>query len=75
MCAAKSHVRFTPDSDRESEFSRTVMSALPPKADMCGLDENLSRSHQLGSMPLLLMSSATSGVRRKAISALEASGS
>ena len=35
MCAASSHVRFTPDSDRESDFPQTVMSALPPKADMC----------------------------------------
>jgi hypothetical protein len=25
-----------PNSDRESGFPRTVMSALPPKADMCG---------------------------------------
>jgi hypothetical protein len=30
------HVRFTPNSDRESEFPHKVMSALPPKADMCG---------------------------------------
>jgi hypothetical protein len=36
MCGAKGHVRFTPDNDRESGFSETVMSALPPKADMCG---------------------------------------
>ena len=36
ICSAKSHVRFTPDSDRESGFPREVMSALPPKADMCG---------------------------------------
>ena len=35
ICGATSHVRFTPDSDRESEFLRKVMSALPPKADMC----------------------------------------
>jgi hypothetical protein len=34
-CAAKSDVRFTPDSDRESGFPHKVMSALPPKADMC----------------------------------------
>ena len=27
---------FTPDSDRESGFPRKVMSALTPKADMCG---------------------------------------
>src|SRR5215813_8601593 len=36
ICAAKSHVRFTPNSDRESGFPQTLMSALPPKADMCG---------------------------------------
>jgi hypothetical protein len=33
--AAKSHVRFTPDNDRESGFPHKVMSTLPPKADMC----------------------------------------
>jgi hypothetical protein len=36
ICAATSHVRFAPNSDRESDFPQTVMSALPPKADMCG---------------------------------------
>src|SRR5262249_39483758 len=35
MCAAKSDVRFAPNSDRESRHPQTVMSALPPKADMC----------------------------------------
>jgi hypothetical protein len=35
ICGAKSHVRFTPNSDRESGFPHEVMSALPPKADMC----------------------------------------
>jgi hypothetical protein len=34
--SAKRHVRFTPNNDRESGLSQTVMSALPPKADMCG---------------------------------------
>jgi len=29
------NVRFAPNSDRESDFPQTVMSALPPKADMC----------------------------------------
>ena len=33
---AKRHVRSTPNSDRESEIPQNVMSALPPKADMCG---------------------------------------
>jgi hypothetical protein len=35
MCGAKHHVRFTPNSDRESEIPQRAMSALPPKADMC----------------------------------------
>jgi hypothetical protein len=33
---AKRHVRFTPDSDQESDFSQKPMSALTQKADMCG---------------------------------------
>ncbi|MGA6934180.1 MAG: hypothetical protein WB041_02155, partial [Pseudolabrys sp.] len=41
ICAATSHVRFTPNSDRESDFPQTVMSALPPKADMCGANRNV----------------------------------
>src|SRR5262245_12482156 len=36
MCGAKGHVRFAPNSDRESGHPQTVMSALPLKADMCG---------------------------------------
>jgi hypothetical protein len=35
MCAAKSDVRFTPNSDRKSGLPSKIMSALPPKADMC----------------------------------------
>jgi hypothetical protein len=31
MCAAKRHVRFAPNSDRESGFPQTVMSAFDPK--------------------------------------------
>jgi len=31
---AKGHVRFAPDSDRESGFPQMVMSALSPKADI-----------------------------------------
>jgi hypothetical protein len=34
--SAKGNVRFAPNSDRESGFPQTLMSALPPKADMCG---------------------------------------
>jgi hypothetical protein len=36
ICSAKGHVRFAPNSDHESGFPQTVMSALPLKADMCG---------------------------------------
>jgi hypothetical protein len=36
MCAARSDVRFTLNSDRKSDFPEKAMSALPPKADMCG---------------------------------------
>jgi hypothetical protein len=32
---AKRNVRFTPNRDRKSGFPHKVMSALPPKADMC----------------------------------------
>jgi hypothetical protein len=35
ICGATSHVRFAPNSDRESGFPQKVMSALPLKADMC----------------------------------------
>jgi hypothetical protein len=35
ICAAISDVRFTPNSDRESGHPHKVMSALPPKADVC----------------------------------------
>jgi len=35
ICTAPAHVRFTPNSDRKSGLPQTVMSALPPKADMC----------------------------------------
>ena len=34
--AAIRRVRFTPNSDRESAHLLRGMSALPPKADMCG---------------------------------------
>jgi hypothetical protein len=36
MCGAKGHVRFTPNSDRKSGHARLAVSALHPKADMCG---------------------------------------
>ena len=33
-CSAKGHVRFTPQ--KRTCAAQKVMSALPPKADMCG---------------------------------------
>jgi hypothetical protein len=41
MCGAEGHVRFAPDSNRESDFAQKVMSALSPKADMCGATNNV----------------------------------
>src|SRR5262249_27513677 len=41
MCSATRHVRFTPNSDRESGLPQTVMSALHPKADMCSANANV----------------------------------
>jgi len=41
MCVANSDVRFTPISDCESGFPHKVMSALPPKADMCDAKPNV----------------------------------
>jgi hypothetical protein len=41
MCAAKRYVRFTPNSDRKSDIPQKAMSALPPKADMCGANEHV----------------------------------
>ena len=35
ICNAATHVRFTPNSDRESGLPQKVMSGLPPEADMC----------------------------------------
>jgi hypothetical protein len=37
MCAASTHVRVTANSDdREGRYPQNIMSALPPRADMCG---------------------------------------
>ena len=36
ICGATDDVRFAPESDRESRHPEPLMSALPPKADMCG---------------------------------------
>ena len=58
ICNASTHVRFTPDSDRESGFPRKVMSALPPKADIGGDGWNVRF------VPILLRKSASAGSRR-----------
>jgi hypothetical protein len=39
--SAPTHVRFTPDSDRESGPPHNAMSALPPKADMCSANRHV----------------------------------
>src|SRR6185436_17204530 len=40
ICIATSHVRSTPNSNRESGPPQNAMSALPSKADMCGKDSD-----------------------------------
>ena len=42
ICSATADVRFTLNSDRESGFPQKAMSALPPKADMCGAVAHVS---------------------------------
>ena len=41
VCVAKPHVRFTPNSDRNSGRALTVMSASPLKADVCGANRHV----------------------------------
>jgi hypothetical protein len=53
ICSAKGHVRFTPNSDRESEFPQQVMSALPPKADMCGADTDVRFGPKADMAPII----------------------
>ena len=36
MCGAIDHARFTPNSDRKSDFRKRSCLLYPPKADMCG---------------------------------------
>ena len=42
ICAAKPHVCFAPNSDRESGPPEKVMSALLPEADLCGANRHVS---------------------------------
>jgi hypothetical protein len=60
ICGATSHVRFTPNCDRESGYLRFVMSALPPKADMC------SAAAHVRFGPILLQKSAMTSAWRLA---------
>jgi hypothetical protein len=46
MCGAIAHVRFTPDSDRESVFPQKVMSALPPKKRTHAVQQRMSTKGQ-----------------------------
>jgi hypothetical protein len=41
ICGAISHVRFAPNSDRESGHPLQAMSALPWKADVCSATSNV----------------------------------
>ena len=67
ICGATSHVRFAPNSDRESGFPQTVMSALPPKAHMpCDeRDVRFVPNADLGNLPYT--SRALDKVARKTV--------
>src|SRR5262249_8021740 len=54
-------VRFTPNSDRKSRHPQMVMSALPPKADMCGARDNVCFG------PIADMASGRDGFRPSAL--------
>jgi hypothetical protein len=54
ICSATAHVRFTPNSDRESGFPQQAMSALPPKADMCGATRDVRFENARGSLDQLV---------------------
>jgi hypothetical protein len=45
MCIGKNHVRFPPNSDRESDFSQKSMSALTPKRT-CAAQSGMSAKGQ-----------------------------
>jgi hypothetical protein len=46
MCGAPTHVRFTPESDRESGFPHKVMSASPPKRTDAVQNEMSAMGHK-----------------------------
>src|SRR4029079_11465667 len=52
ICVAKSDVRFTPNSDRESGLRQPVMSALPPIADICGANRHICFGPKAAITPL-----------------------
>ena len=59
ICSAKRHVRFTPNSDRESEIPKKVMSALPESGHVwcnegCPLWANSGHNRMLACCPLYL---------------------
>jgi hypothetical protein len=53
ICSAKGHVRFAPIATAKADFPQTVMSALPPKADMCGaaIDVRFGPRADFGEIP------------------------
>src|SRR5262245_16652639 len=65
ICTAQAHVRFTPNSDRESGLPQTVMSALPPEADMCSANLNV----RYGPIADITLYSITSSARSSKVGA------
>jgi hypothetical protein len=52
MCGARLNVRFTLNSDRESEIPQKAMSALAPKADMCSAPVHVALGQKRTFAPL-----------------------
>ena len=65
ICSAPTHVRFTPNSDRESGLTQTVMSALPPKADMCGATRRVCFGPEADIVPIQKGQFTAAGVLRR----------
>src|SRR5262249_35276394 len=67
ICNANRHVRFSPNSDGESEFPQKVMSALPPKADMC---RTCARALHTYSITSSAIASTPDGIARPSVLAV-----
>src|SRR5262245_44063969 len=64
ICGAQTHVRFTPNSDRESRHPQTVMSALPQKRT-CAVQPGMSAMGQKRTLVRLFDHLVSAGEQRR----------